>query len=183
MYDMNKRIHKILFTGFSVIAICTYLVSNKHFDFSREKKVDPIEIALQKNADTNEYEIKVNDEVPKDIVNMIIKHFDAMYNNDVESFRATLTPEDGADLNNEPNTMQVFEYYKNTAIYVKEIREHGESSKKTEMVQEEKINYILEIIVWNPIEQQDEVIYINASKGSGAWGISCYIPEDHLEYY
>ena len=43
---MNKRIHKILFTGFSVIAICTYLVSNKHFDFSREKKVDPIEIGL-----------------------------------------------------------------------------------------------------------------------------------------
>ena len=104
----------------------------------------------------------IDEELPDALVDMVKQHFQAMNDGDTEAFNKTLAPEDGADLNNEPCTMETFEYYKESGMYVKEIRAFSEVTQA---------NCVLEVVVWNPKENAKDVYHVVVSER----GISRYL--------
>lgn len=111
--------------------------------------------------------------IPERAVSMIIRHFDAMAKGDAAAFQATLFPEDGADANGEPHTLETFNKFKDTEIFVKEIR-IGEGWSFLGADGEPAKSAVLDIVLWRPTDRQSVLIKAGISQQSEEWGIGRY---------
>ena len=118
-------------------------------------------------------ELVIEEGIPADAAAMVIRHFGAMAKGDAEAFRATLFREDGADVNSEPAALETFHYYKNTDIYIKEIRISDDCSP-AEGFGEQAQSAVLDIVIWSPKDQQNVSFRVGISRESGVWGVGRY---------